>query len=250
MGKLGTAIKLGQTAAQHARTAQDLHATSKNLHATATELRGMDARDVGRAAGHTAYTQGADTGKTVAKTWLKTFEVVPRLVCRGLQFLFALIACGFYVGANSNEGAAVWLFAITISSLSAATAVLFALATPLAAIPFIGGKMKLVKTYRAFAWDLALFVCWLVAFGVFAGIFLHRDNGDVFKGAKPAPMKAAVWIDLLNAVLWLVSGVYGAVKTFLGDKADAVTDKLGDKMFKKREVGAGPGKEAGYAESV
>ncbi|KAF9729397.1 hypothetical protein PMIN06_011062 [Paraphaeosphaeria minitans] len=250
MGKLDAAIKLGHTAAQHARTAQDLHATNKNLHATATELRGMDARNLGRTAGHTAYTQGADTGKTAAKTWLKTFEVVPRMVCRGLQFLFALIACGYYVNANSNGGAAVWLFAIAVSGLSAATAAVFALATPLAAIPFIGGRMKVVKTYRAFGWDLTLFVTWLVAFGVFAGIFLHRDNGDVFKGAKPAPMKVAVWIDFVNAVLWLLSGVYGAVKTFLGDKADAVTQRLGEKMFKKREAEVVAGKEAGLTETV
>lgn len=247
MGKLNTAIKLGQTAVQAGRTAQDVHTTTKNLHATATELRAMDKRDLGRAAGQTAYTEAASTGKTVGKTWLKTFEVVPRMVCRGLQFLFALIACGYYVNANSKGGAALWLFAITISGLSAATAALFALATPLAAIPFIGGKLKVVKTYRAFAWDLALFVCWLVAFGVFAGIFLHRDNADVFKGVKPAPMKIAVWVDLVNALLWLASGVYGALKTFLGEQADRATERLGEKMFAKKATSA---KEAGYAESV
>lgn len=247
MGKLDTAIKLGQSAVQAGRTAQDIHKTTKDLHTTTTELRAMDKRDLGRAAGQATYTEATSTGKTIGKTWLKTFEVVPRMVCRGLQFLFALIACGFYANANSKEGAAVWLFAITISGLSAVTAVLFALATPLAAIPFIGGKMKVVKTYRAFAWDFALFVCWLVAFGVFAGIFLHRHGDEVFKGAKPAPMKIAVWIDLVNALLWLVSGVYGALKTFLGEQADQMTEKLGEKMFAKK---AKPAKEAGYAESV
>lgn len=247
MGKLNTAIKLGQTAVQVGRDAQQLHSKTTELRATATELRAMPPADLGRAAGRAAYTEGADTGKTVAKTWLKTFEVVPRMVCRGLQFIFALIACGFYVNANHNEGAALWLFAITISGLSAATAVLFVLATPLGAIPWIGSKIKLCKTYRAFAWDLGLFVCWLVAFGVFAGIFLHRDGDDVYKGAKAGRMKIAVWIDFVNAFLWLVSGVYGGIKTFLGEKADQMTEKLREKIFIKKEA---PGKVVVYAESV
>ncbi|KAL1591324.1 hypothetical protein SLS60_012107 [Paraconiothyrium brasiliense] len=243
MGKLNTAIKLGQTAVQVGRNAQDVHATT-------TELRAMDKRELGRAAGHAAYTEGAATGKDLGKTWLKTFEVVPRMVCRGLQFLFALIACGFYSYANHKDGEGIapeWLFALTICGLSATTAVLFALATPLGAIPCIGSRIKLCRTYRAFAWDLVLFVCWLVTFALFAGIFLHRDNDEVYKGAKPAPMKIAVWIDFANVLLWLASGVYGALKTFLGDKADQITEKLGTKMFGRKEE---PPKAAEYAESV
>jgi hypothetical protein len=246
MGKLSTAIKVGQTAVEVGRNAQKLHATT-------TELRAMDKGDLGRAAGHAAYTEGAETGKTIGKTWLKTFEVIPRMICRGLQFLFAIIACGFYgnrVDANRKDGgsfAPEWLFAITVCGVSAVTAVLYSMATPLGAIPFIGSKIKLFKTYRAFPWDLVLFICWLVAFGMFAGIFLKRDDDDVYKGAKPAPMKIAVWIDLVNTVLWLTSGVYGALKTFLGEKADQMTNKLGDKMFTKKNT---PAKEAGYAESV
>lgn len=246
MGKLGTAIKVSQRAVQVGRSAQELHATT-------AELRTMNKGDLSRAAGHAAFNEGADTGKTIGKTWLKTFEVLPRMICRGLQFLFAMIACGFYgnrVDANREGGggfAPEWLFAITICSLSAITSVLYCMATPLGALPFIGSKLKLVKTYRAFSWDLALFICWLVAFGLFAGIFLHRDNNDAYKGAKPATMKIAVWIDLVNVLLWLTSGVYGALKTYLGDKADQMTDKLGKKMFEKK---AKPAKEAVFAESV
>lgn len=235
MGKLNTFIKGAQTVgevAKHGKTIAD--ATSS--------FRAADKGDIGRSVGRHAFHETTDIGKTAGKSWLKTFEVIPRLVCRGLQLLFALIACGFYgnrVDSDRRDGddggfAPEWLYAITIAGLSAVTAVLFTVVLPLSAVPILGSKVSLFKTYRAFGWDLFLFIAWIVTFGIFAGIFLKRDNDDEYKGANTRAMKAAVWIDFVNVILWLVSGVYGAIKTCLGERVDRVTDKVSNKMFDKK----------------
>ncbi|KAL5590631.1 hypothetical protein FOBRF1_014188 [Fusarium oxysporum] len=246
MGKFDNAIKAGQTAIE-------LGNTARSFAGATSEFRAADKKELGRQAGRHAFNEGAETGKTMGKTWLKTFEAVPRMVCRGLQFLFAIIACGFYghrvdKAQDTDYGfSPEWYFALVIAGLSATTAILFVVLTPLGALPFIGSRLKLFKTYRAFAWDLILFITWLIVFGIFAGIFLHRDSDDKYKGASTGAMKTAVWIDLVNSILWLTSGVYGCIKTFLGDKADEMTDKVGQKLFTKKQK---PAKEAGYAESV
>ncbi|KAF0329637.1 hypothetical protein GQ607_003205 [Colletotrichum asianum] len=245
MGQFSNAIKAGQTVIELGRNAQ-------GLAGAANEFRTADKGEMGRNVGRAAFNEGADTGKTMGKTWLKTFEVVPRLVCRGLQFLFALIACGFYgnrVQADDkadNGSSPEWILAITVAGTAAVSSVLFVLATPLSAIPFIGSRVKLFKTYRAFAWDLFLFIMWIVVFGIFAGIFLKRSSEDKYKGASTTAMKTAVWVDLVNAILWLISGVYGCIKTFLGDKVDHLSDKAGKKLFEKKKPA--PAKD-GYAES-
>ncbi|KAI5460222.1 hypothetical protein BGZ63DRAFT_415572 [Mariannaea sp. PMI_226] len=246
MGKLGSALKTGQTAIE---LGQNAH----NLAAAASEIRAMDKKDLGRQAGRHVFNEGTETSKVVGKTWLKTFEVVPRLICRGLQFVFAVIASGFYGHCidvehkTSAHISTLWIFAVVLAGASAITAVLFVALTPLGAIPFIGSRLRLIKTYRAFAWDLALCISWFVALGVFGGIFLKRPSGETYKSGKTGPMKIAVWVDLVNALLWMASGVYGAMKTFFGKKANQITDKIGQKLFERKKVVT---KEDAYAESV
>lgn len=247
MSKLDKALKAGKVAVE-------LTNNARSVASAASSFKSADKSEIGRAAGRHAFNEGAGIGKTAGKSWLKTFEVIPRLICRGLQFLFAIIAIGFYgnrVSAESSAGGGVsaeWIYAVLVAGLSAVTAVLFVAATPLGAIPVIGSALKLFKTYRAFAWDMVLFIAWIVAFGIFAGIFLKRgsEDEDRYKGSNTGAMKGAVWIDFVNAILWIISGIYGATKTFLGDKMDEVTDKAGHKMFSKKNTG----KADVYAESV
>lgn len=250
MGKLSTAVKAGATVIE-------LGHNSKDLRGAAAGFRAADKKQLGRDAGHYAFKEGAETGKTMGKTWLKTFEVIPRMICRSLQFILAIVACGFYgnrVDADRKEHhgfAPEWLFAITVAGLSAMTAILFIAVGSCSSIPFIGSKMKILKTYRAFAWDTILFIAWLVVFGIFAAIFLKRPDDKPFKGSSVRTMKTAVWVDLVNSFLWMVSAMYGCFKTFLGDKMDKATDKAGNKMFSKKKKGNDEGTEMKYyAESV
>ncbi|XWW92949.1 hypothetical protein V2A60_000877 [Cordyceps javanica] len=234
MGKLSSVIKAGQTAAKLANDAN-------NVRTAANDLRQADKGQMGRDVGRAAFSGGANTGKEMGKSWLKTFEVIPRLVLRALQFVLALIAVGFYghcLDADRKSGrsfAPEWLFAVVVCGCSALTAVVFLLAASAGAIPVIGGRLKMLKTHRAFAWDASLWIAWLVVFGMFAGIFLKRKSSEPYKGASVGPMKLAVWFDLVNAVLWLASAGYGCFKTFLGNKVDAASDKIGNKLFSKKK---------------
>ena len=112
------------------------------------------------------------------------------------------------------------------------TSVLFAAASPLSAIPCVG-SIGLFKTYRAFAWDVVLFIAWIVTFGIFAGIFSQRHSDDKYKGSSTGAMKAAVWFDFVNAILWLVTGIYGAFKTWGGKKVDGLPEKVRGKALEK-----------------
>ncbi|TPX11927.1 uncharacterized protein E0L32_007425 [Thyridium curvatum] len=174
-------------------------------------------------------------GKKAATAPLKAWENVPRLVVRGLQFLFALVVIGFYGHRvdvdRRTEGARQspeWIYGVFVGGASCVAALLLALAGPLSIIS------SRLRTYRMFAADLTLFLLWIVVFGIFGGIFLRRtDKEGDYKGASTSTQRHVVWLDLVNALLWLVSGVYGAVKTCLGNKVDGVGDKVTGKVTSK-----------------
>ncbi|KAI9706571.1 MAG: hypothetical protein M1836_003578 [Candelina mexicana] len=126
--------------------------------------------------------------------------LIPRITLRFLQFVFALAVAGLY-GTDVNNarkhgvaGDPKWVYAVTISGLSALTCIIFM-------IPF-------VKYYLFFAWDALLFIFWVAVFGVFGKMYIHENpEGD----AGIQRMKNAVWVDLFNMVLWFVTAVYGGV---------------------------------------
>ena len=65
-------------------------------------------------------------------------------------------------------------------------------------IPFV------VRVPLLFIWDTILFIFWIAVFGVFGKLYIHADpQGD--SGIQR--MKNAVWVDLINALLWLVSAI-------------------------------------------
>ncbi|KAK3938748.1 hypothetical protein QBC46DRAFT_389520 [Diplogelasinospora grovesii] len=172
-------------------------------------------------------------GKKTATAPLKAWENVPRWVCRGLQLLFGLIVAGFYghrIDADRRAGSSPsveWGYGVVVASLACITAVAFALAAP------FGAVSSRFKTHRLWACDVVLFILWIVAFAVFAGIFLKRDNDLDYKGASTRTMKGVVWLDFVNAILWLVSGLYGLFKTFLSKKVDEHGERMAGKVVDK-----------------
>lgn len=59
-----------------------------------------------------------------------------------------------------------------------------------------------------FIWDTILFILWIALFGLFGKMYIHEHaEGD--HGVQR--MKNAVWVDLVNALLWLISAVGMAV---------------------------------------
>ena len=145
---------------------------------------------------------------------------------RFLQLVLALAVIGLY-GQYLNNARIQnkyadpnFVYAVVTASLAAVTAVVYL-------IPFL-------KTSRFFGWDLVILsvlkgtlhpvyhlvptanVCtpsilWVGVFGVFGRLFIHEDpEGD--SGIQQ--MKNAVWVDLVNMLLWLITAVYGAVMFF------------------------------------
>ncbi|TKA51530.1 hypothetical protein B0A49_11072 [Cryomyces minteri] len=123
-----------------------------------------------------------------------------RLFLRFFQFVLALTVAGLY-GVDLHRAHQVgvyydgkWMFAEVMAGASAITCLVYFL-------PFI-------KSYWFFAWDLILFILWTALFGIFAKIYIPARAGS---DAGIQRMKNAVWIDLANMLLWLVTAVYGAV---------------------------------------
>ncbi|KAK3374324.1 hypothetical protein B0T24DRAFT_291678 [Lasiosphaeria ovina] len=196
---------------------------------------------------HDATHKATKLGKTAATAPLRAWENLPRWVVRGLQLLVALVAAGFY-GRRPGEPQApgwVYVFGVIVGGLSAVTAVAFAVAGALSAFS------ARCRTYRLFAWDATLFVLWIVVFGVTYSIFRDRDDHDGTaddKGAGSRTMRGVAWLDLASAVLWLVSAVYGAIKTFVGGKVDDVAGRVTGRVAGK--VDGVHGRVAGKVDGV
>ncbi|OAR01929.1 hypothetical protein LLEC1_02390 [Akanthomyces lecanii] len=148
----------------------------------------------------------------------------------------------FSEGANTGKTMGkTWLKTFEVIPRIVVRTLQFILA--LVAVGFYGHR-----THRAFAWDASLWIAWLVVFGIFAGIFLKRKSDEPYKGAGVGAMKTAVWVDLVNAILWMGSAGYGCCKTFLGRKVDEASDKVGNKLFSRK--GGNAHEMKNYPESV
>ncbi|EFY94102.1 hypothetical protein X797_011267 [Metarhizium robertsii] len=215
--------------------------TARQVVDIASAVRGANTKEVARGVGQIALSQGIERGKDVSKTYVNAFEMVPRLVLRGLQLVLALIICGFYGNRLSSESKGgegigpVWMYGVAVAGLSAVTAIVFAAAASLGAIPCVGKVLSSFQPYLLWWWDLALFVLWMVTFGIFAGLFLKRKSDDPYRGSNTTAMKIALWIDVANAVLWFCSAGYSAFKQWTEKKADRMAHKLGQKILSSKE---------------
>ncbi|KAI9788731.1 MAG: hypothetical protein M1816_006588 [Peltula sp. TS41687] len=122
-----------------------------------------------------------------------------RLCLRSLQFVMALAVAGLY-GTDLNSarkhgvgGDPKWVYAVAVSGISALTCIVYM-------IPF-------VKSHLLFVWDAVLFILWVAVFGCFGKMYLHEDPEG---NAGVQRMKNAVWVDLINMLLWFTSAAVGA----------------------------------------
>lgn len=128
-------------------------------------------------------------------------------VVRFIQFALALTVCGLYgVDLGSARKAGVrsdgrWVYAVVLGVLSAVTALVYM-------IPMVARKVPLL-----FAWDAILFFLWIVLFGIFGKLFINeRAEGD----GGIQRMKNAVWVVLVNMLLWLLTAVAMATTWWQG----------------------------------
>jgi len=127
-----------------------------------------------------------------------------RIVLRFFQFVLALTVAGLY-GIDlhrAHEAHAYtdgkWVYAEVCAGLSAFTVLVYA-------VPFL-------KSYMAFAWDWVLFCLWTALFGIFGHIYIPAHPTP--KQSGQIRMKHAVWVDLVNMLLWLITAIYATVIFF------------------------------------
>ena len=125
------------------------------------------------------------------------------LVLRFIQFVLALTVLGLY-GQDLNSAHkehkyadSKWVYAEVVGALSALTCIIY--------------MIPKVKFWWTCAWDGILFILWTAVFGVFAKLYIHANaQGD----GGITRMKHAVWVDLINMLLWLVTAIMGVVLFF------------------------------------
>ncbi|KAH9892251.1 hypothetical protein F4778DRAFT_784617 [Xylariomycetidae sp. FL2044] len=158
--------------------------------------------------GSLANKVGTKVGGGVVGKYIGVYEQALRWFARALQFIFAIVVIGLYGHRVDNDRkagnpqSAAWVYAVLVAGLSCITCLIYSI------------PLGLIKVQRLFAWDLILFVLWLAVFGTFAALFLHRE-GDEYQGTSVSTMRHAVWVDLVNAIFWILTGVWGFVRTFI-----------------------------------
>ncbi|GAB7346462.1 hypothetical protein MBLNU457_5154t1 [Dothideomycetes sp. NU457] len=129
---------------------------------------------------------------------------IGQAILRFFQFVLAITVAALYgVDLHAAQEAHVgadgkWVFAEVVAGLSAVSCLLYG-------IPFL-------KSYWLWAWDFCLFVLWTALFGLFGSIYIKDHPTPEQKGQ--IRMKNAVWVDLANMLLWLITFVYGLIIWF------------------------------------
>ncbi|SPO02602.1 uncharacterized protein DNG_05275 [Cephalotrichum gorgonifer] len=128
-----------------------------------------------------------------------------RAILRALQCTFALATAVLYgldlasaTDRRVTPGSG-WIYAEVVSGLS-----------------LLGCLSHLVFTMTKCRWSLVdwvIFILWVAQFGVFGTIFLGSpslDRGGSYSDHNR--MLAAVWVDMVNMLLWFASGCISLVK--------------------------------------
>ena len=131
-----------------------------------------------------------------------------RLGVRLFQLIFALVAgISYAIELSNGSNSSAYIYSQVVFGLTFVTLVLDALT---------------LRSYRlTFVIESILCVLWLALFGTFYQIQFGADGGVGSKNeaVDNNRMKAAVWFDLLNFVLWLISAMFSTAMCCSGVKA-------------------------------
>ncbi|KAF7193774.1 hypothetical protein HII31_04843 [Pseudocercospora fuligena] len=128
-----------------------------------------------------------------------------RLILRFLQFVLAITVAGLYgtdLHHGSQAGVAAdgkWVFAEVVAGMAAVTVLVY-------------GVLKFIPGEFTFWWDWILFILWTALFGLFGKIYIPADPTPEQHGQQR--MKSAVWVDLVNMLLWFITAVWTTIVFF------------------------------------
>ena len=132
------------------------------------------------------------------------YELGSRAIFRTLQLIFAFAVAGIYgvdlahSTKTHDHAHAEWIYAEFLATLSVLTSIAYLLP---------------VITHAAWiAWDGILCILWVAQVGVFGTIYSSIVSSDYQHATSSiSRMRAAVWIDLVNMILWLSTMVLSIV---------------------------------------
>ncbi|EOA83337.1 uncharacterized protein SETTUDRAFT_43162 [Exserohilum turcica Et28A] len=137
-----------------------------------------------------------------------TPTTIARLVLRLFQFVMGLTVIGIYAIDLDNARKqhkyvdSKWVWAVVCGSLGSIISLIF--------------MLPLTKPWFFFVVDVVVFICYLVAFGIFGNMYIKEDpEGN--KGITR--MKNGVWVLLTNMLLWFITAAIGAFLFWRARKA-------------------------------
>ena len=152
------------------------------------------------------------------------------LVLRGTQAILSLTALSLYATAlaKSPEGNSAYIYALVCCTITLLTLVIYAIPS--------------FPTRKFFLWDFCMAVLWAALSGYFGMIYLNRDGEGQENGGQGdnAAMRAAVGIDLVVMVCWVMSCLLGCVgycKARLQARRQRKEDREAGKMLDGQERG-------------
>lgn len=134
-----------------------------------------------------------------------------RIFLRFFQFVLGLTVIGLYAvdldraRKQGKYADSKWIWAVICGTLGSLMSLIF--------------MLPLVKAWFFFYIDAFVWLCYLIAFGIFGRMYIGEDpegNGDIQR------MKNAVWVLLTNMLLWFVTMIYGAIVFWKNRKARTV----------------------------
>ena len=164
---------------------------------------------------------------TMASTHLHLFP----LVLRSTQAILSLTSLILYATAlaSSPDEDSAYIYALVCCTITLLTLVIYSIPS--------------FPTRKFFLWDFAVAVLWAALSGYFGMIFLEHDgevqSGDD-RGANKTAMKAAVGVDLVVMVCWVMSCLLGCVgycRAKLQARRQRKVDKEAGKMLEGQEQG-------------
>lgn len=151
--------------------------------------------------------KNADMGATTSKDKAR---LILRLFVRLLQFVLGIVVIGLYAQdllKASKAGKYMdskWVYAVSVGSIASFSAV----------------ALVVIRGWFFFIIDVLVWFLYLVLFGIFGKMYIGEDpegNKGIIR------MKNAVWIILVNMLLWIGTAIYGGVVFWKAKKAGNTT---------------------------
>jgi hypothetical protein len=161
------------------------------------------------------------TPRAIDQYWHKSglCGVISRATLRTLQFVFAVTVAGLYgvdlahATKTNNHARAEWIYAEFVAALSSLTCIVHCFVT--------------VTRVAWSAWDGVLIILWVAQVGVFGTVYTSGISMEYSNATLSVPrMRAAVWIDLVNMLLWCATTMLGIAWCIRTRKVTRRTDQL------------------------